>query len=81
MTIAWKLFTPWAAQAGGALVGLATALFLLGTGRVAGISGLVARPLALRWTRALGQGSASAGLFVLAMLAGMALHDKVLRRR
>ena len=36
MTIAWNLFTPWAALAGGALIGLATALYLLGTGRVAG---------------------------------------------
>ena len=29
---------------------------------------------------ALGGGSASAGLFVLAMLAGMALHDRVLKK-
>ena len=29
---------------------------------------------------ALGSGSASAGLFVLAMLAGMALHDRVLKK-
>ena len=51
MTIAWNLYTPWAALAGGALIGLAASLYLLGTGRVAGISGLVARPLAALWTR------------------------------
>jgi uncharacterized protein len=45
MTIAWNHFTPWSALAGGLLIGLATALFLLGTGRVAGIAGIVASPL------------------------------------
>jgi uncharacterized membrane protein YedE/YeeE len=45
MTIEWNLFTPWSALAGGLLIGLATALYLLGNGRVAGISGLIASPL------------------------------------
>ena len=45
MTIAWNQFTPWSALAGGMLIGLATALFLLGNGRVAGIAGIVASPL------------------------------------
>jgi len=45
MTIDWNHFTPWASLAGGALIGLATALYLLGTGRVAGIAGIVASPL------------------------------------
>jgi uncharacterized protein len=45
MTIAWNLFTPWTSLAGGLLVGLATALYLLGNGRVAGIAGIVASPL------------------------------------
>ena len=45
MTIAWNQFTPWSALAGGILIGLATALFLLGNGRVAGIAGIVASPL------------------------------------
>ena len=39
MTIDWNSFTPWPALAGGALIGLATALLLLLNGRVAGISG------------------------------------------
>ena len=38
-------FTPWASLAGGLLIGLATALYLLGTGRIVGIAGIVASPL------------------------------------
>lgn len=45
MTLDWTHFTPWASLAGGLLIGLATALYLLGTGRIAGIAGIVASPL------------------------------------
>ena len=45
MSIAWNHFTPWSAIVGGLLIGLASALFVLGTGRVAGIAGIVASPL------------------------------------
>ena len=41
MSIDWQAFTPWTALAGGLLIGLAAALFLLLNGRVAGISGIV----------------------------------------
>ena len=41
MTIDWQAFTPWSALAGGALIGLAAALFLLLNGRIAGISGIL----------------------------------------
>ena len=41
MSIDWMSFTPVAATAGGLLIGLATAMFLLGSGRIAGISGIV----------------------------------------
>lgn len=41
MLIDWNNFTPWASLAGGALLGLATALLLLFNGRIAGISGIV----------------------------------------
>ena len=41
MTIDWNSFTPYSALAGGALIGLATALLLLLNGRVAGISGVL----------------------------------------
>ena len=41
MTISWSTFTPWASLAGGLLIGVATVLFLLFNGRIAGISGIV----------------------------------------
>lgn len=41
MNIDWVSFTPWSALAGGALIGLAAAIFALANGRVAGISGLL----------------------------------------
>lgn len=41
MTIDWVNFTPWSSLAGGLLIGLATAIFLLFNGRIAGISGVV----------------------------------------
>ena len=37
----WTAFTPLPALAGGALIGVAVSIFLLATGRVAGISGIV----------------------------------------
>ena len=45
MTIDWTAFTPWSALAGGLLIGLASALFVLGNGRIAGIAGIVGSPL------------------------------------
>ena len=47
--IDWAHFTPWSALAGGLLIGLATAMFLLFNGRIAGISGILGgllRPMA-----------------------------------
>jgi uncharacterized membrane protein YedE/YeeE len=41
MTIDWNNFTPWTSLAGGLMIGLASALFLLFNGRIAGISGIV----------------------------------------
>jgi uncharacterized membrane protein YedE/YeeE len=41
MTIDWPAFTPWTALAGGVLVGVAAAMFVLLNGRIAGISGIV----------------------------------------
>ena len=41
MSIDWIHFTPWSSLAGGLLIGLATAMFLLFSGRIAGISGIV----------------------------------------
>jgi hypothetical protein len=45
VTLDFASFTPWASLAGGLLIGLASALYLLANGRIAGISGLVASPL------------------------------------
>lgn len=45
MPIASTDFTPWASLAGGLLIGTAAALYLLGSGRIAGIAGIVASPL------------------------------------
>jgi len=64
MTIHWEAFTPWSSLAGGALIGLAAALFILLNGRIAGISGIVGGLLAptagdTRWRLA----------FVVGMLA------------
>jgi uncharacterized membrane protein YedE/YeeE len=41
MTIDWNHFTPWASLAGGIMLGLAAALFVLLNGRVLGISGIL----------------------------------------
>ena len=41
MTIDWTHFTPWASLAGGIILGLASALFILFNGRILGISGIL----------------------------------------
>jgi uncharacterized protein len=41
MSIDWNAFTPWSAAIGGAIIGIAAAMFVLLNGRIAGISGIV----------------------------------------
>lgn len=41
MTIDWNAFTPWASLAGGVIIGIAAAMFILLNGRIAGISGVL----------------------------------------
>lgn len=41
MLIDWNHFTPWLSLAGGILLGLASALFILVNGRILGISGIL----------------------------------------
>ena len=41
MTIDWPAFTPWTALAGGVILGIASALFILVNGKILGISGIV----------------------------------------
>lgn len=68
MTVDWNAFTPLSALAGGALIGLATALLLLLNGRIAGISGIVGGLFAR------GTGETSWRLaFVVGLLAGPSL--------
>ena len=63
MTIDWLHFTPWPALAGGALIGLAAALFVLCNGRIAGISGLLGSLLVRG-----GEGRGEKALFLLGVL-------------
>jgi uncharacterized membrane protein YedE/YeeE len=56
MQIDWTAFTPYSALAGGALIGLAVAVFVLGTGGVAGISGLLGGAVRGLWQRVQGHG-------------------------
>lgn len=69
MLIDWNHFTPWAALAGGVLLGLASAAFVLLNGRILGISGIVGGLLRPR-TGDVGWRVA----FVLGMLAAPALY-------
>lgn len=76
MTIDWSTFTPWSAALGGVVIGLAVAWFVLVSGRVAGISGIVSgllKPRAgdLSWRLA----------FVAAMLLGMGAFELIERSR
>ncbi len=41
MMIDWNNFTPWTALAGGGLIGISAALFILLNGRIAGITGII----------------------------------------
>lgn len=70
MSIDWPHFTPWAALAGGLLIGLASLLLLFGTGRIAGIAGIVGAAC----NAMLGGGQAGSGQAVRwAFIAGLAL--------
>lgn len=67
MTIDWNAFTPGAAAAGGVLIGLSAAMFVLLNGRIAGISGALGgllRPKAgdIAWRAAFVGGLLSAPL-------------------
>jgi len=69
MHIAWNLFSPWSALAGGLVIGLASSLYILGNGRVAGISGIVASPLQALFTRASLRPERTRLLFLAGLLA------------
>ena len=63
MTIDWTHFTPWASLAGGLLLGLASALFILLNGRILGISGILGGLLSPRAGDALWRMAFLLGLF------------------
>src|SRR5262245_55062264 len=48
MTIDWAHFTPASAFGGGALIGLAAAILVLGAGRIMGAAGILGGALAMR---------------------------------
>jgi uncharacterized membrane protein YedE/YeeE len=48
MSIDWTHFTPWASLFGGALIGVAAAMLVLLSGRIAGISGILGGLIAMR---------------------------------
>ena len=79
MTIDWNAFTPWSALAGGVLIGLAAAMFVLLNGRIAGISGVVAGLLKpakgdMAWRAAFLLGLLAAPLFYLLLADAPALQ-------
>ena len=63
MTIDWSHFTPWASLAGGVLLGLASALFILLNGRILGISGILGGLIPPKRTDALWRLAFLAGIF------------------
>lgn len=63
MSIDWTHFTPWSSLGGGALIGLAVAVFMLGNGRIAGISGVLASVMNPR-----SEGWSEKALFLLGLL-------------
>lgn len=72
MSIDWTHFTPWTSLAGGLLLGLASALFILVNGRILGISGILGGLLAPRggdmgWRLAFLLGMAASPLLVFGL--------------
>ena len=79
MTIDWNAFTPWSALAGGVLIGVAVAMFVLLNGRIAGISGIVGgllRPARgdIAWRAAFVAGLIAAPLLYALAAPSPALH-------
>jgi uncharacterized membrane protein YedE/YeeE len=49
MTLDWSHFTPWLSLAGGVVLGLGAAIFILANGRVLGVSGILGGVIRPRW--------------------------------
>lgn len=79
MTIAWTHFTPWTSLAGGLLLGLAAALFILLNGRVLGISGILGGLLAPKRGDAGWRLSFVLGLLAAPLVAGLLAPEGFLK--
>ncbi|KPQ01491.1 YeeE/YedE family protein [Marinobacter sp. HL-58] len=66
--IAWENFTPWSALAGGIIIGLSAAAFILLNGRIAGISGIIGGLLTPRKTDILWRVAFLAGMIAAPLL-------------
>jgi uncharacterized membrane protein YedE/YeeE len=73
MTIDWDHFTPWASLTGGVLIGVAAALLLLFSGRIAGVSGILGSLLAPKKADTAWRVLFIAGLLLAAPLAQLVL--------
>ena len=74
MSIDWTHFTPWLSLAGGLLLGVASAMFILLNGRILGISGILGGLMARRlgdigWRVSFLLGMAAAPLLAQALFA------------
>jgi hypothetical protein len=69
MTIDWAHFTPLSALAGGAMIGVAAALLILGAGRILGAAGILGGALQLRDSEAPWRWSAIVGLLAAPLVA------------
>jgi uncharacterized protein len=77
MSIDWNAFTPWNALLGGAVIGLASGLFILGNGRVAGIAGIIASPLRTLLSRRPLAAERTRLLFIAGLLAAPWLWSRM----
>lgn len=71
MSIDWAHFTPWMSLAGGILIGISAALFILFNGRIAGISGILGGLLHPVQNDILWRVAFLAGLVIAPLLYGM----------
>ncbi len=71
MSIDWTHFTPWTSLAGGMLIGISAAIFILFNGRIAGISGILGGLLRPVRNDVLWRAAFIAGLIIAPVAYGM----------
>jgi uncharacterized protein len=79
MTIDFLSFTPWTALAGGVLIGIASAIFVLVNGRIAGVSGIVGGLFRPTWDDIPWRVAFVAGLVVAPTLYGAFVYLPALK--